>query len=336
MRNDSGNSPQVFVLVPIRNERRFLPEFLSWLETHRSFVTRIYLIDGNSTDGSRELLTSFARKDPARIRVLANPDGYVPHGLNRALREILSVAEDQAILIRLDVHTKYEDRYLEKVVQAFQEIPEADGLGPPQRTDFHPDSCFQEAVAYAMSHPFGVGDSLFHYYEEGDPRQVHSVYLGAWRAYVFRTIGGFNEELIRNQDDEFHARMRKYGFSLWLVPTLRVWYYPRDKPGALFRQFLEYGLYKPIALARTPQGFSWRHLVPAMFVLILPGVLPVYLLVSGGIAFFGARKLRMCAKMWLPFVFFLMHTGYGLGFLAGLVKLIFVWWKRRPPRIPRF
>ena len=85
---------------------------------------------------------------------------------------------------------------------------------------------FGDAVAAATASRFGIG-SYFHFGTE--EREVDTVYLGMWPRQVFERVGLFDEELVRNQDDEFNYRLRKAGGRIVLTPAMRSWYQNRQR-----------------------------------------------------------------------------------------------------------
>ena len=68
-----------------------------------------------------------------------------------------------------------------------------------------------------MSHPLGVGNSHFRIGVAGD-RWVDTVPFGCYRRDVFDRIGMFDEELVRNQDDELNLRLINQGGRILLSP----------------------------------------------------------------------------------------------------------------------
>jgi succinoglycan biosynthesis protein ExoA len=257
-----------------------------------------------------------------RIRLLHNPRRYVSYALNDAIK--MTKGE---IIVRLDAHTEYADDYFETILAAFQKTG-ADIVGGPMRTTY--DNPTQEAVAYAICTPFAIGNSSFHNLDfEG---YTDSVTYGSWKRNIFDVTGLFDEKLKRNQDDEFHYRARSFGFKIYQSPDIKLFYYPRNTLRTLYKQYFQYGLYKPMVLKKVKSGFQWRHLVPSLFVLylftlflgiaypfwLLP--LALYLFVN---ALFMLRSHKTIAVMFrLFFVYMTIHVGYGLGFLSGLRKII--------------
>jgi hypothetical protein len=244
----------------------------------------------------------------------------------------------------VDGHTVIEPDYVRRCVEEL-EATGADnvggmmvgvGVGP-----------FARAVAMATSCPFGVGGARFHY---SDKREwVDTVYMGAWKRSVFDRIGLFDEELVRNQDDEFNYRLGEDGGRILLSPQIRSRYVVRSRPKALASQYFQYGYWKVRVMQKHPQRMRPHHFAPPSFVFVLGTLaslslffrvarrslallLAIYTL---GIAVATLGLVRRCSPVdrstlaEIPVVFPLLHLGYGAGFLWGLFRLRERWEKAR-------
>jgi hypothetical protein len=199
------------------------------------------------------------------------------------------------------------------------------------------------AIAAAFQSPFAVGGARGH--DAGYEGVVDTVYLGCWRRELLQRLGGFDEELVRNQDDELNLRLSRAGGRIWQSPRIRSWYTPRASLAGLFRQYKQYGYWKVRVIQKHRMPASVRHLVPGGFVCALlllpvlgvmwPGILRVWL---GMIALYavcvgGASVVTAKASNWgllpvLPAVFGAFHLGYGYGFVRGVVDFVLL---RRAP-----
>jgi hypothetical protein len=176
----------------------------------------------------------------------------------------------------------------------------------------------------------GVGNSNFHF--EDFSGYTDSVYLGAWRRQIFNTTGLFDEMMKRNQDDEFHYRAKSLGFKTYQDKQIRSYYYPRDSASKLFRQYFEYGLYKPLVLKKIKSEVKLRHLVPAGFVLYLFSLLfihniywfiPLFAYTAAALYFAWKGSNSWQVRAYIFCCYFILHFSYGAGFLLGLRKLFF-------------
>jgi GT2 family glycosyltransferase len=281
------------------------------------------LTDGGSTDGTLDLIHRRQKKD-ARFIIINNPKRFVSHGFNLALKNAAG-----AYIAFLGAHAKYPDHYLSKGYEVLK-AGLADAAGGPLRQAGH--SKTGAAIAWAMSSPFGVGNTAFR--TSTQQQYVDSVAFAVYRREVFEKVGEMDEDLIRNQDDEFHYRMNAAGLKILMIPEMSAEYYVRGTFKALFKQYFEYGLFKPLVLKKVKSGIRIRHLVPALWVaylLILPFCLiilpkemalaPLFLyLILALILASGADKGISRTRVFLAFLS--LHTAYGTGFLKGIFKLI--------------
>ncbi|MFT6715636.1 MAG: GT2 family glycosyltransferase [Saprospiraceae bacterium] len=90
-----------------------------------------------------------------------------------------------------------------------------------------------EIIGLSMSSSFGVGDS---YFRTGNKDGfVDTVAFGAYRKEVFDKIGYFDEDLARNQDDEFNFRLLKAGYKIFLTQKIKCEYFVRASFSKLIR-----------------------------------------------------------------------------------------------------
>lgn len=325
----SDSIPYISVIMPIRNEADFIERSLEavLMQDYPRDCFEVLIADGMSTDQTRTIVEATAAQHPdISVRIIDNPRQIVPTGFNAALAHARG-----EIIVRVDGHTIIEPNYIRECVAALDRS-DADNVGG--KMDAVGTTPFGRAVALATSSPFGVGDARFHYSNREEP--VDTVYMGAWRRKVFERLGGFDEELVRNQDDEFNYRIRRAGGKVILSPRIRSKYFNRSAPRALWRQYYQYGFYKVRVLQKHPAQMRPRQFVPPLFVLsvVVGAVLASFSnllrrLWTAGLAAYGLANLAASIKLarahgWehlkrLPLVFFILHFSYGLGFLAGLV-----------------
>jgi glycosyltransferase involved in cell wall biosynthesis len=330
--------PLVSVVIPMRNEAQSIGACLEGVlaQDYPRERLEVLVADGRSDDDSAAVVQRVAASDP-RVRLLDNPGRVVPTGLNLAIR-----AARGDIIARVDGHTRIAADYIRAGVEALRRTG-ADNVGGPMHAVG--GGLFGDAVARAMSSRLGVG-AYFHY--GSVEREVDTVYLGMWPRAVFERVGLFDEELVRNQDDEFNYRLRKAGGRAVLVPAMRSWYQNRQSPRALARQFFQYGAWKVRVLQKHPRQMSWRHFVPPTFVggVVIAGtaavVVPLAALLAGiataayGLTIGAAAGVLAWRGGWRAWAataaaFAIIHLAWGAGFLSGLVRFAHRWRGAEPP-----
>ncbi len=325
----STSRPFVSVIVPCRNEEqhigRCLESILASDYPHERM--ELLVVDGMSTDRTRDIVTWYAARYPV-IRLLDNPRCIAPSGLNVGIQSARG-----EVILRMDAHVIYLPSYLPILVHAlFQRS--ADNVGGVLETLPGADTAVARAIAIGLAHRFGVGNSYFRI-GASHPRWVDTVAFGCFRRTAFERAGLFDEELARNQDDEFNFRLIRQGGRILLMPTARAYYVARKSLRQLWRMYFQYGYFKPLVARKVKRVMTLRQLVPALFLTTLATTAAVGLwwrpaaLVSATIAgaYVGAvvaasaltvprHGLRVAAA--LTVVFPVLHFGYGVGFLLGI------------------
>ncbi len=332
-RTNTLTLPFVSIILPIRNETRFIAYSLGAVLAQEYPADRFEVIvsDGMSTDGTREIVRSLQTQHP-NLRLIDNPAKIVPTGLNAAI----ALARGEMI-VRVDGHTVIAPDYVRQCVAVLQRSG-ADNVGG--RMDAAAQGWFGRTVALATSSPFGVGGARFHYSNREE--WVDTVYMGAWPREVFQWNGLFDEELVRDQDDEFNYRTLSRGGKILLSPQIKSRYYNRSTLPRLARQYFQYGYWKVRVMQKHTRQMRPRHFVPPSLVagLLLPlSIVPfttagayICCLVAGSYAIANlaasvltARKSNWSLLPLLPVTFATLHLAWGLGFLAGLIRFCHRW-----------
>lgn len=325
--------PFVSVIVPCRNEARHISACLDSIAATAYPHDRleVLIVDGESHDGTRAAAMAYAeRVRSPRMRVVANPALTAPAALNIGIQQSRG-----DVIARMDAHATYPPEYLPRLVEALDSTG-ADNVGGVLETRPANQRPMARAIAAACSHPFGVGNARFRT-GASTPQWVDTVAFGCWRRQLFTWLGGFDEELVRNQDDELNHRLLSRGGRILLVPTVTAQYVARETPGQLARMFYQYGLYKPLAARKIGRIMTARQLAPPALTvgLLLAALLGpwvpavrwlgaalaiVYGTAIVGVALRQLPRLGLRATLGLLIAFPLMHLSYGWGFLSGLVR----------------
>ncbi len=335
--NPARKATAVSVIMPVRDAERLLPEAVSQVLTQAyPGPIELVLAVGPSKDKTAQIAEQLAAAD-SRLKVIANPTGQIPHGLNAAIR-----AARYSIIVRVDARSRIPASYVATAVRTLRQtgavnvggIRAAEGV-----------TAFQQAVAWAMTSPFGVGSSRYN--TGGSAGPSDSVYLGAFRREAIEKAGGYDERYLRAEDWELNHRIREAGGLIWFQPELRVRYRPRGRVSELASQYFLYGRWRRV-IARQHGTINLRYLTPvAMVVGVLAGLLAglagIFALVAGvngwwpvllsaclGIPLIYViflltvtvragtdGRIGRNSLAWLPVVLATMHVCWGVGFLTS-------------------
>lgn len=320
------------VICPTYNEEKYIAACIDSIlaQDYPQEDLEVLFADGMSTDKTRDIIREYMEKYPF-IRLLDNPKRIVPPALNIAIKEAKG-----DIIMRLDAHAIYPTNYFSVLVERLTKL-NADNVGGVCRTLPINDTPVCKAIAIASSSPFGMGNSYFRIGADHE-MCVDTVPFGCFRRDIFDRIGYFDEDLVRNQDDEFNGRIVKNGGRIFLIPSVVIDYFARDSIKKVAKMFYQYGLFKPLVNKKLGQPATIRQFFPPLFVLgLILGlivscfsklIMVLYILVLCAYLFlaitFGTRSthnLRILAI--LTATFFTIHVSYGWGYLTGIYKLLF-------------
>lgn len=349
----------VSIIIPVRNEAAHVARCLDSVRALDlgGIDHEVLVVDGMSEDGTREAIVRMrnakCKTQNANcvqdMKLLDNPSRGVAAGRNIGIK-----AARGGVLVMMDAHACYAPDYVKRCLEVMDRTGAANVGGPAVALPGG-NTAMARAIALAHHSPFGLGGGQFR-----DPRAegfVETVWPGCFRREVFDQAGPIDERRSRTEDLEFNARLRAAGFTIYLSPAIRAWYYCRTTLGGTWRQRWSDGFEITRFLPDNPAAPRLRHFAPLAFVsglllsgaaaLLLPGRSPgaqlsavlfwsiVAVYVSASL-YFSLRSACLVARSCdnsgvqqygptalLPAVFATLHVSYGLGSLWGLVSLPF-------------
>jgi succinoglycan biosynthesis protein ExoA len=334
-------SPFISVIVPVRNEERFIRQTLLGILRQDYARFEVIVADGRSTDATRDVVRSL-QTDWPNLNLVDNPGRLSSAGRNAAIR-----ASRGDIILLIDGHCELKNpSYLADLAELFTRSG-AESVGRPQPLEIGGASPFQRAVAAARCSWLGHHPDSFIYSDREQFVPPESVAV-AYRREVFDRIGYFDETFDAGEDVEFNHRLRLAGMRCFFSPRVRVPYHPRATSRGLFRQMVRYGRGRMRLLRKHPDTFSFPCLVPAAFIaanlmgpplsllswsvaMTQASLLSLYLAVVAVVSLsivWQKRDLRQLP--WLPLVFATVHAGAGWGLLReGFAQLVSGFWPKR-------
>jgi cellulose synthase/poly-beta-1,6-N-acetylglucosamine synthase-like glycosyltransferase len=313
----------VTVVIPVRDEESSIEGCLASVVAQDYTALQIIVVDGGSRDRTVELVRA-AQVSDARIDLLSNPAGTIPISLNMGLASARG-----RWLVRVDAHSTVPPSYV-RVLVGHLRTGQWGGVGA--RKDGAAQTQRGRAIAAALGSRAGVGNSAYHYAVR--PQETDHVPFGAYPVDLLRSLGGWNEDLVANEDYEMDHRIRLDGKRLLLDPAVRVLWRPRETLRDLARQYFRYGRGKADVVRLHPRSIQMRHLaapllvagaLPWLGVLLLApwvavaiaGVYLAFVAVSAVSAARTAGDVRDAPVVAAAIV--TMHVSWGLGFWRGLL-----------------
>jgi glycosyltransferase involved in cell wall biosynthesis len=322
--------PRVSIVIPALNEERYIGACLESVaaQDYPAGLIEVVVADGGSSDHTRDIVTAFAARSGVRTELVDNPARATAHGLNAGVAR----ARGDVIII-LGAHASIPPTFVSANVAALRETGAAASGGPIETVG---EGDVADAIAAAVSHPFGVGDARFRYASTAG--FVDTIAFAAYRRECFDAIGGFDTNRDKAEDDFFNYEVRKAGGRLYLTPTVWSTYYARSTFPSLARQYLGYGRAKGRAMVAAPGSLQPRHLAPAAMVVaggclgvmaprwpatrwMLAACAAVYAVAASLAAQRATARRNRPRLAPLTFAAFpVVHFAYGLGTLRGAIE----------------
>lgn len=325
----------VSLCVIALNEAAFLPRLLNDLfnQTYPKEKTEIVLIDSGSSDDTKYLMNQFAdanRQKYISIKVLDNQKRIQAAGWNKALQ-----AACGDVIIRIDAHTHIPAEFTAKNMENIKSGEYVSGGVRPCISENR--TAWGDLLLETENSLFG---SSFNVSRRGIKKQyVKTMFHAAYRREVFASAGGFNENLLRTEDNEMHYRIRKAGYRFCFDPKIVSYQYARNSLRKMVRQKYGNGYWIGLTMGVCPKCISPFHLVPFAFLLGILFTTVLALLgygllaalmwcayglfvLAGTVACIINGKANRLVPL-MPLLFLVLHVSYGAGTLVGLVKMPF-------------
>jgi succinoglycan biosynthesis protein ExoA len=327
--------PFISIVIPVRNEEKALPGLLAEIlnQEYDSNLFEVLVADGQSTDGTREIVERVAASTSGQVRLLENPGVKSSAGRNAGV-----AAARGDIILFLDGHCHLPSRTLLADTVSMMQSSGAKCLCRPQPLIAPLASATGRAIAAVRASKLGHGrDSLIYdlsYSGYVDPSSSGATYT----RQALQAVDPYDERFDACEDVELNTRIRKAGFRAYTHPSLAVYYEPRSTVAGLLRQMVRYGRGRIRLAGKHPDTWSLGTLAP-MFLLLF-GFGLIVSLFTGGIAeilFLSLAAIYLVAVLaasvqlglrgharcyWQgPVLYPAIHFGLGWGMLLELLSL---------------
>tara|TARA_Y100000591_G_scaffold33782_1_gene25078 strand:+ start:252 stop:1241 length:990 start_codon:yes stop_codon:yes gene_type:complete len=320
---------QLSIIIPTYNEILYISRsFESIILAGSEIESEFFFVDGQSNDGTYEWIKK-AINNIDNCRLIVNDKKFVSHGFNIVFNDTKG-----EFVSRVDGHTIYPKSYFSDAIDIFRKN-NADVVGGPAN---HIGIGWKgKVIANCMMHPFGVGNSKFRISNE--EQYVDTVPFPIYKRKVLEKVGLYDEELIKNQDDELNYRCVENGFKIFMSPKLKTNYLVRENLSDLSKQYFLYGFYKPLVFKKVSYGARIYHFVPAIHFSLSIFSLAVFPYNKYSLYYFFyyfifslifsiKKNMRLKDSLYSTLTFSAIHYSYGIGFIQGYLKRVNIFFSK--------
>ncbi len=321
----------IAVVIPCRNEVLYIEDTIHAIYNSNlpdNINIEVFVVDGMSDDGTREKVHLLSNSY-SNLKLVDNKKRLTPFAFNIGIKAAGLTDFIQIVGARHILSTNYIFNCLNKL-QSDKSIWCVGGRVENQYVNE-----VSQFISLAMASSFGVGLGNFRTLKRSC--FTDTVTSPMYPYWVFEKIGFFDEELVRNQDDEFNYRVKLKAGKIFYDNDISLKYYVRGTLNNLWRQFFQYGYWKVYVNVKHSNVTTVRQLLPPLFVLYL--MLFMFTLIIGKLVFlissipfllyifsslfFSLKLANSIRKVFLTFIIFkILHISYGFGYLKGIVEFV--------------
>jgi glycosyltransferase involved in cell wall biosynthesis len=322
---------QVTVVIPCRNEQLYIEECITAIyscELPEDFFIKVYVVDGMSDDGTRAIVQQLQNRYSS-LFLIDNKLQLTPYAFNIGIE-----AGGQADFIQI-VGARHilSENYIFQCIKKLTNDPKTWCVGGKIINEFVNET--GAIIAKVMGTTLGMGIGNFRTLEQS--AYTDTVTSPMYPYWVIEKIGLFDEELIRNQDDDYNFRVSQAGGAIFFNAEISLKYYVRGDFKGLWRQFFQYGYWKVYVNRKHKSITTLRQIVPPLFVIYLMmfllNILSIQSLLLNipfivyciAVVYFSIKlKQSNRSLSWLGFIstFPIIHVSYGLGYLKGILEFL--------------
>lgn len=280
---------------------------------------------------SKDLEYSDSIKNQAGVKVIIEKGNNPSQNRNKGIKKSRS-----PFVAFINAHTSLAPDWAQQVRSFFEKHKSIDIVGGPQATS-ESEKGLAKTSGYALESAFGAAAVAKRYAGkeiilDASESQLTSANL-ICRKQVFKKVM-FDENIYPGEDPKFISDAKKAGFRVAFSPNIKVFNKRRSSVLELARQIFSYGQTRP---QKEPIYETLKRpyfIVPSLFLVylaLLPTLsymhiyftLPLIAYIVLSILFSlyqSIKKSDIKAVFVLPFIFFIIHISYGVGFIYGSVK----------------
>jgi cellulose synthase/poly-beta-1,6-N-acetylglucosamine synthase-like glycosyltransferase len=326
-----SNQPKISFLIPILNEEKTIKKCLdSILEIdYPKEKKEILLALGKSTDNTNKIIEQYKSKHPKLIKTFENPTGNTAIGRNicidNSTGEYLMnysghvIAKKNLLKILVGKHKASSD----KVVSVG-----CANVSPEKQN-------FIAETASAIFASFIGGKNVFVQNAEfAEERYTDHISFALYKKEPVVEVGMFDPEFWCGQDAELDLRLIQKGYKILFTPETKVYHFKRSTLKALLKQMYRYGIARAKMSKKHKKTLKPFHLIGTLFIfgiisiilLTILQLIPLWtplvlalLYIIASMTSTATTSKKISSILASPLFAFIIHSGYGLGFLRGMV-----------------
>ena len=302
----------VSVVIPVRNAETVIGRCLEAVFSQSYKPEEVIIVDGHSNDGTVES----ASKYPVRIV-------YETYGTVGGARQTGLEAANSEYIAFTDADCIPERNWLENLVKGFTE--DSVGLGGSVKNIG--EGIWGKSIALIADTFLGSGNSVQgRVFKSKCVVRSISGCNSIYRTKDLHEIGGFNVKLTTNEETDLNKRLSERG-KLWYTPDAMILHDQNRSPKEFAKRMYEFGYgrgqLRLWALQCIPPLIALLLIASLLFtpwILIIGVILYVGILTLTGVKIaFSENNFRYAFS--IPFVYFIEHLFYSVGFWRGLLTL---------------
>ena len=325
MNDKKYDLPFISICIAVKNEEKHIARTLDnlWAQDYPKEKMEVLLMDGNSTDKTVEIASTYKRKF-GDFKIINNPGTLSACGWNLGVKEA-----KHEIIAFLTGHITMQEDYYSRLIQHL--TPGIAGVGG----NINPAGTNKRSNQISRAFKSKLGTGGAHYLSGKETKFVDTITVACyWKEDIVK-VNGHDEKLVRGQDWDMNMRIVNGGRKLLFVHDLYANFYVRDRFSSLWKRQYYAGLWKPYIGKKPAGNFMLRHFVPALFALTFTALLLLSLFSKTMLLLFSIllgvyfliilldnvkNKIPLIDFPIMYFIYFIIHYAYGLGFILGIGK----------------
>jgi len=216
------NHPKFSIIATVKNEQSVISDFVVSLLNQSMPPDEIIIVDGNSTDGTNEILKKY--HDDGFITLITQ-DCNIAQGRNIAIEK-----SRNDYIASTDAGCIVDSKWLEELASAFKHPESPDVVAGNFKFICH--NTFEEAVILATNNPDRENCDEAIYFPSS--RSI------AFKKSAWKKAKGYPEWLYAAEDTLFNIRLKQLGCKFIFAKKAIVKWRPRETYSAVAKQHFNY------------------------------------------------------------------------------------------------